>query len=166
MNIQLQQFARPWQGNELFAQAVDTYHFHDIPLIGLIEQFERLYLFRCIGGEAEGVNFWTYVHVTADQRAAIEATANPEDFDALVGELTEPMGVVAVAADGHGIIAWLERAEWPDAQKAADQLTSAVGKFFDQRVADADHDAAELEAEAVVAKAEVVAQSDRILASR
>lgn len=136
MKIQLQIGESPWQATASSTRLVDTYHVHDIPLVGLLEQNGDLYLFRCLTGELEPTNFWCYYLVSSDEVAAIEATSGPEEFDSLVNSFADDRPVaLAVAADGFGIIAWIDQDDWgtgdDEAKKAIGYLTQTMRSFLE-----------------------------------
>lgn len=104
MKIQLQRGIDPWQGHG-HSEMVEQYHYHDMPLIGVLVQDGAEYLFRCETGEIEPVNFWTYTPLTPSARKALERTEG-DAFDDAVDELAENAEALAIAIDGYGIVVW------------------------------------------------------------
>lgn len=124
--IRLQHGAPPWQGSGERSHHIATYHFHDIPLIGLIKRDGVCYLFRCLGGEVENVNLWSYTLIEPSEIDRLEATTTAEEFENVVADLTERPGVVAVAIDGLGIIGSDHVEDWSDPRPHFTRLNEAV----------------------------------------
>lgn len=125
MKIELQTGVAPWQGTNSSA-LVDTYHFYDIPLIGVMEQGGNQYLFRCMAGELEQTNFWCYSSITLEEIAAIEATNSREEFDAVLAKFNQRPVALAFATDSLGIIAWIDGDDWDDPGEAVKHLMAKV----------------------------------------
>lgn len=85
------------------ANVVRIYHQYDMPLLGLVRQHSVDYLFRCIAGEVESFNLWSYTTLSADDVEHLEKAAANRDQDEM-DDLVEAIalsrsGVVAVAIE-------------------------------------------------------------------
>ena len=127
MKIQLQRGVEPWQGHA-HAEVVGQYHYHDMPLIGVLDQDGQKYLFRCEVGEVEPVNYWSYTRLTSADRKAIERT-DGEAFDEVVDRLARNAEAVAIAIEGFGIVVWNHIDEASEFQEMVDMLAR---QFKDQ----------------------------------
>jgi hypothetical protein len=126
----LQRGAPPWEGNAFSAALVETYSFYEIPLVGIIRQGDREYLFRCLAGELEPMSWWAYVAVSSEERTALESTASVEAFDEMVDGLMTRPGAVAVALEDFGIVGWMDEDKWDDPQKHIAPLLDAVDEYL------------------------------------
>lgn len=122
MIIPLQIGTAPWLGSA-HAEMVDELHYHDLPLISVVRVGEDFVLARCIIGEIEPVNVWTYTPLTdADLKTIDDLT--PETFDDSIESIGSRSKAVAVAFDGYGIVAWTDWADWASRQEALTTLES------------------------------------------
>jgi hypothetical protein len=143
MTIHLQNGALPWLGSR-HAEMVEELHVHDIPLVSLVRLDDKVILSRCVVGEVEPVNVWTYTSLPAGQLALIQAVG-PDDFDELVTAIAQDSTHVAVAVDGDGIITWTEWHDWPSQQAAIDHLSKMTAEYLAAKQADLVARQAELE---------------------
>lgn len=127
-HIRLQHGTLPWEGS---GHHVETYHYHDAPLIGVIEQDEATYLFKCEAGEVEPLNLWSYTYIEPHEVAQLEATETDEDFDALLDRFSARPGVAAVALDGFGVIAAVDVYDWAEASKIVARLLDEAERFVE-----------------------------------
>lgn len=127
--IRLQKGAPPWEGSGDPAHHVETYHFHDIPLIGLIQQHGVNYLFRCFAGEVEPLNLWSYTLVEDAEIVDLEETTTAQEFDRRVNELASRPGVLALSVDGIGIVASREVQDWSDPESNVGPLLRELDAF-------------------------------------
>ncbi|HVA75044.1 MAG TPA: hypothetical protein VNF71_10835 [Acidimicrobiales bacterium] len=94
---EVQPGTRPWEPARGASLAV-VLHRYDRPLIGTFDQHGTHYLFRCLAGEVERANFWSYVRVDPDQEAKL-ADVSAELFDEAIDEASQGPGVLAIAVD-------------------------------------------------------------------
>ena len=102
--ISVQPGAVPWKP-AADAELVVEYDRHDIPTIGIVRQSGTEYLFRCASGHGSAVSAWTYAPIDRAHRAAIERAEGRTDVDAALREAAKFPAVLAIAAEGFGIIA-------------------------------------------------------------
>lgn len=103
-HIAIEQGRQPWAPSP-GCETVDTFHFYDLPLIGIVRQAQQLHLFRCLEGHAAPYSLWAYVNVSPDEAAQLRA-ATSEEFDDVVSALTAKRPtVVALAHENAGIVA-------------------------------------------------------------
>lgn len=136
MTIHLQIGALPWLGSR-HAEMVEELHVHDVPLISLVRLDGKVILSRCVVGEIEPVNVWTYTPLPAGQLALIESVG-PEDFDEVVTAIAQESTHVAVAVDGDGIITWTEWADWGSPQEAVNHLSKMTRQYLAAKQAELD----------------------------
>jgi hypothetical protein len=120
--IHLQHRVPPWQPSH----HIETYHFHDIPLIGLIGRDGVYYLFRCLAGEVEPLNVWSYTIIEPSEIGRLKATTTADEFENVVAELTARPGVAAVAIDDLGIIGSVHVEDWSDPEPHVARLSQDV----------------------------------------
>lgn len=128
MTIHLQAGTPPWLGNS-HAELVEQLHFHDLPLIGITRLNGQNFLFRCVIGEVEPVNVWTYTPLTAEDLVAID-TVDEGSFDEVVLAIAGNGEAVAVAFDGYGIIAWTEWSDFDSPKQAMEILSERMAEFI------------------------------------
>lgn len=133
--IRLQHGAPPWEGSGHPDHHVETYHFHDIPLIGLIRQDGVNYLFRCLAGQVEPFNLWSYTLIEPSEIAALEAVSDVREFDEHVMRVALRPGVVAASIDGFGIVASRQVYDWSDPHGYLEPLFEEI-RAFGQRLQD------------------------------
>ena len=102
--IQLQKGAPPWRPSE-DAEVITEYHYHDIPLVGVVRQHDIEYLFDCIWGAEGPVSYWLYAQLSNEERKMFDDASSPEEFDQIFNKLPDRNVVVAVALDPAGILA-------------------------------------------------------------
>lgn len=136
MTIHLQVGALPWLGSAR-AELVEELSTYDLPLVNLVELDGRILLSRCIIGEVEPVNVWTYTPLSPDQVAAIDA-ADHLNFDEVVNPIAAGSTHVAVSFDGDGIVAWTEWNDWPTPQAAVNELAKRIASHLEARRAELD----------------------------
>jgi hypothetical protein len=83
------------------------------------------YLFTCLVGQEEPVNFWIYKAISGDQRQHLESAGGLDEFNERLHNLApDGLAVMALATDATGILGWHDyQPAVPGAlQTAADQL--------------------------------------------
>lgn len=100
--LSIQNGAVPWQPGDA-TELLETLHYYDIPLAGLLRQDDRIYLFWCVEGQTGPENLWAYAEVDEEEAAIVRDSGDP---DSALAELTagKPL-VVALAREGSGIVA-------------------------------------------------------------
>ena len=103
---------------------MSTLHYYDMPLAGTLSQNGVLYAFRCVEGHAEDENLWTYTLIHDEELPLLEAGG---DVGAALDEVANSRSyVVALAREGHGIVAWAFVEEPAD---FASPLEAAISLF-------------------------------------
>ena len=125
--IRLQHGLPPWEAG---GAHVETYHFYDIPLVGLIEQQGVKYLFRCFVGETEYVNGWSYTLVDDADVHALVSAGSGDEFDEVVGRIARRPGVAAVSIDGIGVVGSLAVSEWEKPGDYIPQLLESANEVL------------------------------------
>ncbi len=94
----------PWEPSHK-ATMLEALHVHDIPLVGILKQDGVHYVFQCLLGELEPVNFWGYTLVEVDEIERLREASGPDEFDAVLADMTQGRSsVVALAIEGVGIV--------------------------------------------------------------
>jgi len=100
-----EQGARPWLPASNVT-ALTTLNQYDIPLSGLIQQGETVFLYTCLLGELEDQNVWAYSRLSEAEVEGLNSLLDDELAAATDDALADRMLVVAVASD-HQLVAWL-----------------------------------------------------------
>ncbi|HEY9564766.1 MAG TPA: hypothetical protein VIR30_13450 [Nocardioides sp.] len=125
--ISVQRGAVPWQpAND--AELVATFNKFNVPTIGVVRQDGVEYLFRCVSGHGSVVTAWTYGRLDHDRRAAIEAAEGREAIDAALRSAARFPAVLAIVAEGFGIVA----SETITASSATSEATERLFRAFDE----------------------------------
>ncbi|HUF83429.1 MAG TPA: hypothetical protein VMQ81_02440 [Acidimicrobiia bacterium] len=125
-HIAIEQGRQPWTPSP-GSETVDTFHFYDLPLIGIVRQAQQLHLFRCLEGHTNPYSLWAYVNVSPDEAAQLRVAAPNEEFDDVVGALTARRPtVVALAHETGGIV----RPPWSTAQQITPRSCTQQGSRF------------------------------------
>lgn len=130
MSVQLQRGMRPWQPTSA-SELVETYDFYDMPLMGVIDQGGRKYLFQCLAGQVEPFSLWSYVPLTTDDIAYLEEV-DGERFASRVLAFEERTTHFAAALnldDDIGIVAWVDVRDVPDDESPVQWMADAVHRF-------------------------------------
>jgi hypothetical protein len=95
--------ARPWAPTG-DPDAIETVlHRYDIPLLGIVRSQGAKHLFRCLVGEVEDVNFWTYSWISDSEAKRLKAEDDPDRLEEMCEEiLMSRPAVMALAARGFG----------------------------------------------------------------
>lgn len=102
--IAIEQGRVPW-APAADAELMRTFHFYDMPLIGIIRQGGSLHLFRCIEGQVHDNNLWAYTTLDDTDLAALDATGS-DDLDDVIDRVVEGRPVVvALSRERDGILA-------------------------------------------------------------
>ncbi|MDQ1683853.1 MAG: hypothetical protein QOC82_590 [Frankiaceae bacterium] len=100
--VSMQEGRPPWKPT-LDSAVIAEYRYYDIPLIGVIEQGDRRYLFWCLDGADEPLSLWFYAYITEGQIKRLEAAH--EDFDEVFRAMDfEGWGRLALATPNVGIV--------------------------------------------------------------
>lgn len=100
--ISIQQGGLPWRPAEE-SELLDTLHYYDMPLAGVIRQVGILYFFWAVAGQVEEWTLWAYAWISDEER---EAILRAEDYKTVLDAATgqRPL-VIAVSQEGRGIVA-------------------------------------------------------------
>lgn len=124
--IRLRHGSPPWEGSGRPSDHIETYHFHDIPLIGLIRRDGVNYLFKCLAGEIEPLHLWSYTLIEPWEIERLERAATVDEFDEVVAEVTSRAGVAAVALDRFGIVGSVHVEDWSTSSDHFERLFEQV----------------------------------------
>jgi hypothetical protein len=126
--VSIQEGCPPWKPTP-DSVVVTEYRYYDIPLIGVVEQGDRHYLFWCLDGADEPLSLWLYVYITKTQREQLDAAH--EGFDEVFGKLSfEGWGRLALATPNLGIVDYEDFDV--DGHQGPDGLQGAVRKLKDR----------------------------------
>ena len=130
--IFVQRRTLPWQPAENNTETIAEYHRYDVPLVGVVRQSGVDYLFRCLVGQAERISFWVYTILHEGEREALDA-ADYDDLPSLISEFGSHPGVLAVAAEGFGIVDSRSVSDpyAMDLRKVFLELLDSVGKLIE-----------------------------------
>jgi hypothetical protein len=102
--IAIQPSTSPWLPTA-DSEPVVTYHYHDIPLIGIVRQHGVLFLFQCLLGEMDAASIWAYTLIQPGEQARLDRTDGPEEFDAVLDHVTAHRPAkLAFVVEGEGVL--------------------------------------------------------------
>lgn len=80
-------------------ESVEVLNEYDFPLMGLVEQEGRTYLYACLFGEVEDLNIWAYARLDDGEVKRLQSVFNEDLMAAIEHALKGKMLVVALAVD-------------------------------------------------------------------
>jgi hypothetical protein len=101
-HISIEQGRMPWSPTG-DAELLETLHFHDMPLVGVIRQGTSRYLFRCIEGHVDPSNVWAYTRLEDQELDVLRRATDDELDDALDRAGSSRPVVLALAHEGEGV---------------------------------------------------------------
>lgn len=126
--VVIQPSSPPWRPTP-DTTLVAEYRRSDAPLVGVIEQHGREYLFVCADGADETASLWWYVAISQDQRSELEDASSPADFDERLLHMNfDGWSCLALATESLGILD-VETVE--DEKDAFDTAFRALTDRFD-----------------------------------
>jgi hypothetical protein len=132
--IELYTGAAPWLPDSK-AVLVREYQYDDFPLSGIVRQYNVEFLFLCVAGAEEPVNFWAYIHLLPAQREWLDKSASPDEFEERLLSLShDGPAMLAVASDRLGIIAGrvFEGSDQKSLSAAAEALQDELRDLFEE----------------------------------
>ena len=103
----------PWMPHDSTLEV--QFHYHEVPLIGIVRQHGVEYLFRCLNVMDDDVfSLWHYIRLSGDLRERLEAASTPDKFDAALRDSEPTASVLAVAMQGAGVLTSREVEAGPD----------------------------------------------------
>lgn len=99
--IRIEKGFSPWQP-AADALLVKEYAYHEIPLMGVVEQHGVRYYFGCAAGRDEPVSIWFYARLSVEEEAMLDGSSG-DDFNSRV-KFQGP-AVLALALEGPGVVA-------------------------------------------------------------
>ena len=100
--VTLEERAMPWlpAANTVSGPVLN---FYDIPLVGLFVQHGCSFLYQCIHGHLDDVNFWLYTPINEREKLKIEGSTG-NDLIRAIQELRDGRRVTVAMASKEGII--------------------------------------------------------------
>lgn len=106
-HIQLEKGQAPWSPTSE-TNTVSTFHFFTIPLVGLIEQHECLYVYWCVVGHSGPENAWAYARIDKAEDAEELGQSDRATFTERLRRLVAGrVCTFALASDDSGITEWV-----------------------------------------------------------
>lgn len=117
----------PWQPTP-DSRLSKEYRHYDMPLVGVVAQHNREFLFMCLDGHADDVNLWWYVHLSDGQRDLLDR-ADQAEFERLLHSMEfEGPSVIALAVERRGIVDF-EEAGGDDTESLRSAMASLIGRL-------------------------------------
>jgi hypothetical protein len=105
--LYIEKGASPWKPAES-TKLVEVFHAFTIPLVGLLDQDNVLYLFWCVVGHAGPENAWGYARIEDANQLEALRRADHETFEQeLRSAVADRACLFAIASDDSGIIQWV-----------------------------------------------------------